>query len=118
MQKPTNIKDKNALAYIQYLEERLQEFTGSPYRDSYLSIKKIVDRGNAQLIEASAKEIDFDSQEFKAVSGFLKNQKGYLEQMEFLKSKMSPEEARKIEQENQNRSLGLAEKLALRGKKQ
>lgn len=117
MQKPTNIKDKNAIAYIQYLEERLAEFTGSPYKDSYLSIKKIVDRGNKQLIDASTKEIDFDSAEFKAVSNFIKLQKGYLEQMDFFKSKISPEEARKIEQENQNRSLGLAEKIAIKNKK-
>lgn len=117
MQKPTNIKDKNAIAYIEYLEDRLKEFIGSPYKDSYLAIKNIIDRGNSQLTAASKKEIDFDSAEFKAVSGFLKNQKGYLEQMEFLKSKMSPEEARKLEQENQQRSLGFAEKIALRGKK-
>jgi hypothetical protein len=83
------IKDKAVLAYVQYLENQLS----SPFADSYLAIKKIVDKGNDQLINT---EIDiFDSDDEKKssmVQKYISQLKTYSEQMIYFKSKMTGEE--------------------------
>lgn len=113
MEKPTSIKDKNALAYIDFLEEKLSTFTKSPYVNSYLSLKRMVDRGNQQLAESADSEIDFDSDKFKAISKFVSLQKGYIEQMDYYRTKMLPLDQRELD-EQLKQNAGIAEKVALK----
>ena len=112
MEKPATIKDKAALAYIKHLEDKLEVFQKSPYRSAYLSLKKIVDRGNKQLEEAADDDIDFDSDKYKSIAKFVSSQKSYLEQMEFYRSKMSPLDQKELDEQLKNKA-GIAEKIAL-----
>lgn len=84
------IKNKDVIAYIEHLEAQLN----TPYFNSFKSIKKIVDNGNRQI---DALNIDIFTPEgeyqFKLVSKFANSIKDLFDQMEYLKSKMSPDEA-------------------------
>lgn len=115
MEKPTNIKDRNALAFIQYLESKLETYTKSPYVNSYMSLKRLIDRGNQQLVESAdaEEEIDFESRKFKSMSEFISKQKGYMEQLEYYRLKMLPPEVRELE-EQMKQNAGIAEKVALK----
>lgn len=113
MEKPTNIKDKNVLAFINHLEAKLEAYTKSPYVNSYMSLKRMVDRGNLQLEQSADSDIDFDSDKFKAVSKFVSLQKDYLEQMDYYRTKMIPLEQRQIDEEMKG-NAGIAEKVAMK----
>ncbi len=115
MEKPINIKDKNALAYINYLESRLEVYTKSPYSSSYISLKRMVDRGNLQLEQSASSDIDFESKEFIAMSKFLSLQKGYHDQMDYYRSKMTPMEQKDVDAKMKD-GAGIAEKVALKNK--
>lgn len=100
MQRPTNIKDKNALAYIEYLESEVKSLEAqlkSPYAESYLAIKKIVDAGNKQIMEEDFDIFDEASEKKSAmIQKFLNKTEDYSKQMEYFKSMMSPADAIKI----------------------
>lgn len=87
--------NKNVVEYIESLESQLK----SPFYDSYMAIKKIVDRGNLQL---TTTEIDiFDPEHEKKsvmIGKFLDKLENYSKQMEYFKSKMNPEELKKASQ--------------------
>lgn len=92
MQRPI-IKDKAAKAYVEYLEGELSRFTKSPYVNSYLSIRSLVEKGNKTISNmAQAEELDFDDDKFKGVEKFLSKQKDYYEQMDYFMAKMNPGE--------------------------
>lgn len=92
MEKPI-IKDKNALAYIDYLENKLRIYTDSPYTPSYISIKKIVDSINFQIqkIDINIESEDSDKQ-FKNITKFAAQLQDYSEQLDFFKSRMNPDD--------------------------
>ncbi len=115
MERPATIKDKSALAYIQFLESKLETYTKSPYVNSYLGIKRMIDRGNMQLEQAASADIDFESKEFTAIAKFLKLQKEYYEQMDYYRQKMTPIEQRELD-ELMKSGAGVAEKIALKNK--
>lgn len=115
MKRPV-IKDKQVLAYVQLLESDLEKFTKSSYVDSYLSLKKIVDKGNKQIQGTEFDILDDDQDNFKKVSKFLSLQKEYLEQMEYFRSKMKPEDRKDLEA-RLNTEAGIAERIALSEKK-
>lgn len=97
MKKPElkNIKDKSVIEYIEYLESQLK----TPYADSFLSLKRMVDKGNSQIKNT---EIDIFTPDgdakFKQASKFSSQLKDWFDQMEYFKSKMSPEEIIKVNQ--------------------
>lgn len=113
MEKPDTIKDKSALAYIEYLENKLELFTKSPYTNSYIALKRMVDRGNLQLEQAGNEDIDFDSDKFKAISKFALQQKDFLDQLDYFRSKMTPPE-QKVLDEQMKQGAGIAEKVAMK----
>lgn len=113
MEKPTNIKDKNALAYIMFLESRLEVFIKSPYSNSYLALKKMVDRGNLQMAKAGDADIDFESESYKAISKFALSQKEFLETLDDYRKKMSPLEQKDLDAEMKE-GAGIAEKVAMK----
>lgn len=100
MEKPTNIKDKTALSYIQFLESRLKIYTDSPYTPSYISIKKIVDSINFQIqkIDINIESEDADKQ-FQQIKKFASQLQDYSKQLDFFKSRMSPEDIVKANEE-------------------
>jgi len=109
MERPV-IKDKNALAYVEYLESQLADIKSSPYVDSYEALKKVVDSWNKKIKDLT--EIDTDSADAKAIIKYLSVQKTYLEQLEYFKSKMSPDDRKAIEKKMRE-SAGIAERMAL-----
>ena len=88
MERP-KIKDKEVLAYVEYLEAQLK----SPFAESYMAIKKMVDKGNKQLLTT---EIDIfnpeDEKKSAMVGKFIDKLEGYSKQMIYFKSKMNPSE--------------------------
>lgn len=94
MERPSlkGLKDKSIIQYIEYLENQLK----SPFADSYMAIKKIVDRGNLQLTTSDIDIFDPEHEKKSAMIGkFLDKLEGYSKQMEYFKSKMSPDEYKK-----------------------
>ncbi len=116
MERPklTGLKDKSILEYIESLEAQLK----TPYAEAFLSLKKMVDRGNAQVKGA---EMDIFSPEgetkFKQAAKFSSQLKDWYSEMEYFKSKMSPEELEMddgvIAKKSLEKKVGVAEKMAL-----
>lgn len=94
MERPTKIP-WNILPYVEYLEHQLK----TPYADSFLSLKRMVDKGNSQIKNT---EIDIFTPEgdakFKQAAKFSSQLKEWFNQMEYFKSKMSPDEVKKATQ--------------------
>lgn len=109
MQRPANIKDKNVLAYIEYLEEQLK----TPYAEAYISLKNVVDKGNEQLKNF---EMDIFTPEgemkFKQALKFSSQLQDFFLQMEYFKSKMSPDEVKKEKEEREMTPVERQKKIA------
>jgi len=87
-----SIKDQSVLAYVEYLENQLK----SPFADSYMAIKKIVDKGNEQIKNTEIDIFKVEDEKKSAMIGkFLDKLESYSKQMDYFKSKMSPEEIKK-----------------------
>lgn len=96
MQRPDlkSIKNKDVLEYISYLEKQLQ----TPYFNSYISIKKIIDNGNAQIAKVNLDILSPEGEaQFKLVTKFASSIGDLFSQMESLKGKMSPDELVRLE---------------------
>lgn len=91
MEKPTKIKDKDALAYIAFLEAKLKIYTDSSYTQTYISIKKIVDSINNQIQKL---DINIDSEDstktMKKVTESAKQLEDYVATLDSLRAKMNP----------------------------
>ncbi|MES2395800.1 MAG: hypothetical protein V4549_07345 [Bacteroidota bacterium] len=91
MNKPnlSKVKDKSVLEYISSLEDQLK----TPYAEAFISLKRMVDNGTDQM-----KNIVFDvftpegETKFKQAAKFTAQLKVWYSEMEYFKSKMSPEE--------------------------
>lgn len=112
MEKPP-IKDKAVQAYVNYIEDKLNKFTSSPYCDQYITLKRIVDSSNNKIRNL---DIDFASDEadklLSAVEKWVTKQKLYSEQLEYFYNKMTPPERKDVEQKMKEEA-GLAERIAL-----
>jgi Zn-dependent oligopeptidase len=90
MEKPI-IKDKNALAYIEHLENKLRIYTDSPYTETYISIKKIVNSINSQIQKI---DINIDSEDsaktMKKVTESTEQLGSYIKVLDSLQAKMNP----------------------------
>ena len=109
MERPSKIP-KDILPYVEWLEAK----TKSPFYNSYVALKITTERWNKQLTE---KEIDLFSIEdkplFDMAHKYLTEQKPYLEQMDFLLGKMTPQEKDEAEKKLLEEA-GSAEHLALK----
>lgn len=111
----SKIKDKGILEYIVFLENQLK----SPYAESFVSLKKMIDKGNAQIKES---DIDIFTPEgetkFKQASKFSSQLKDWFEQLDYFKSRMTPDEIKSaegvIEKASIDKKVGFAEKIALK----
>lgn len=116
MERPI-IKDKGALAYVEYLENRLKVYEQSPYVSSYLSLAQTIDNWNKQLFEHQINILNVeDKPKFEMAHKFLTEQKPYIEQLEYLRKLMTPEEQREIAKKKSIENVGVAEKMAMNGK--
>lgn len=89
-----SIKDKSVIEYIDYLESQLK----TPFAESYLAIKKIVEAGNAQIKKETFDIFDPSSDKKTAmVAKFLDSQQKYAEQMMYFKSKMTESEVKDLD---------------------
>lgn len=97
MEKPL-IKDKDVLKYVTYLEEKIEKYEKSPYKKSYLSLKKQVDSWNEQLTNNNI-DLFGDSSEkaFDRAHKFFSEQKPYFEQMEYLRGLMTKSEVEEVD---------------------
>lgn len=109
MERPV-IKDKAVLAYVVHLESKLEDINANSYVDSYWALKKVVDGWNKKIKDSD--NFDTESAESKSIIKYLSVQKTYLEQLEFFKSKMSPDDRKTVEQKMQA-NAGIAERMAL-----
>lgn len=97
MNKPdlSKVKDKSVLEYISQLENQLK----TPYAEAFISLKRMVDNGTVQM-----KNIVFDvftpegETKFKQAAKFTSQLKDWYSEMEYFKSKMSPEEILELKQ--------------------
>ncbi len=115
MLKPSGIKDKNAILYIEHLEKELSKFKSSPYCASYLNLKVMVDRANKKMEDISNKESseeDMDS-DFKEAMKLSDQIAELVGKMDGIRTKMSPEEKKKVDEH----PTGLAEQMALNARK-
>jgi len=119
MQKP-NLKNtpKEVQEYIGYLEKNLSQFTDSPYLNSYLACWHTIENWNSQL---QGKSIDiFNTEEkpkFEMAHKYLTEMKPYIEQLEYLRKLMTPEQQKELSEKIKMENVGLAEKLALKNGK-
>jgi hypothetical protein len=123
MNKPdlTKCKDKSVLEYIEHLETKLDNFTKNTYCDSYLSLKRIVDKGNQQIATIEIDILTDDGEkQYKSIAKFASQLKEYGEQMEYFKSKMTVQEVDKIDgvviKKVVDKKVGIAEKMAINNK--
>jgi hypothetical protein len=120
MEKPSlaGVKDEKVLAYIDYLESELKIFTESPHVDSYLSIKRVIDSGNEQIAENKINLFTEKGQEdYKTIGKFTSELKKLEDHLEYLRLKMNPSQKKQLEAKVKEDSLGMAEKIALNGRK-
>ena len=89
MIRPKVIKDKSCLEYIEYLEAQLK----TPYAEAFLSLKRMVDQGTSQIKDIKFNVFDSDGETtFKQAAKFTSQLKDWYSEMEYFKSKISPEE--------------------------
>lgn len=100
MERPTLIKDKSALAYIEFLEKNLAIYVGSPYTESYITFKKLVDTINNQIQKLDI-SIDSDDSEklSKKINAAAKQLESYIDTLDSLRVKMNPAEVERANAE-------------------
>ena len=114
-----NIKTskEDLLNYIASLEGELKKFKESPYVNSFLSCYRTIENWNRQLSE---NEIDIfnveDKAKFDMAHKYLTEQKPYIEQLEYLRKLMTPEQQKELAEKVKYENLGMAEKIALQKK--
>ncbi len=91
MERPPIIKDKNALAYIEFLETQLHIYTDSSYVQTYITIKKIVDSINSQIQKIVININSEDSEkQLKKITGAASQLEDYVKTLDSLRAKMNP----------------------------
>ena len=115
MDTPKNLKD--ALVRISELETELSIFKESPLVNSYLSTLTFINKIDKQIKD---KDIDIFNAEnkpiFEMAHKYQTEKIPYLEQLEWLRNKMSPEQQKEANEKIKHDNLGIAEKIALKNK--
>lgn len=136
MEKPP-IKDKAVSAYVDYIEAKLSAVTSSPYYETYITIKSQIDSFNEQLtikeptkvkcmigdieeeIEITPGKIDLfaskDSKEFDRAWKYLLESVDLNKKLDEIRKMLTPEETRKADKLMENKNIGLAERIAMKG---
>jgi len=114
MKKPSGIKDKNALKYIEYLETELKKFTQNPLVESYRATYHFINKINGQII---TNQIDIFDEDFKKVYDmlhkFLIDKQSLLQDVEITRKSMTPEQEKELQRKLAVDNLPMAEKMAI-----
>lgn len=90
----------DTIPVVKLIFDEWKTFTDSPYADMYLSVLKQVTSWNQQIKD---NEIDLygskDLKEFDRVTKYFAGIKDYSDTLDYLRSKMKPEEVKKVDQE-------------------
>lgn len=117
MERPV-IKEKAALAYVEYLEGELNKFKASPYLTTYITILTQISNFNEQLTE---KKIDLfadkEAKEFDRGWKYMLESVDMIKKLDELRKLMSPEEQKELQKQIELKGLGTAEKIALNSKR-
>lgn len=93
MIRPASIKDKQAIEYIEYLENELKVYKESPLVDTYFAIQSQIKFWNSQLTD---RQIDLfadkDSKEFDRAWKYLLEATDVLKKMDELRKLMTPKQ--------------------------
>jgi hypothetical protein len=110
-----NIKD--IIKENEQLKLELAKFKESPYLTAFNANRKFME-DNCQTIENNT--LDYSDSENKPIwevrHKFLTEIQPYLENDEFLRNKMSPEQLKEANEKIKHDNLGIAEKIALKNK--
>lgn len=113
MQQPSGIKDKSALAYIEYLQKELEtakikldKFEKSPKVKTYLTIYNQLDSFNEQLtvgkIDLFAEKED---KSFDRTKWYFENVLDLSKTLDELRKSMSPDESKEVERKLLSQSV-------------
>ena len=119
MQRPNLTKcSPEILRYLEHLESELARFKESPYLSSYLACWTTIENWNLQLSENEINILNPEQKQvFEMSHKFLTEQRPYIEQLEYLKGLMSPEEKKELEVQLATKKMNIAEKIAVRNGK-
>jgi hypothetical protein len=116
MEYPKTLKD--AIVLIDELRAELKKYTESPYLTAFNANRKFME-DNCEKIQNNM--LDYSEPENKPIwevrHKFLTEIQPYLENDEFLRNKMSPEQKRELEKEEKFNQLDIATKMAIKNKK-
>ncbi len=132
------IKEKDVLAYVEYLEQQLEVFLQSPFKATYITLKSQIDSFNEQLtigipetksieIEGKPHELvwtpgkidlfaDKNAKEFDRAYKYLGDCGSFANTLAELQKKLTPEERKDIEAKLEA-AAPLAERIALADKR-
>ncbi len=114
MKKPSGIKDKTALKYIEYLETELKKFTENPLVESYRATYHFINKINGQII---TNQIDIFDEDFKKVYDmlhkFLIDKQSLLQDLEITRKSMNPEQEKELQKRLKDDNQPITVKLAL-----
>ena len=127
MERPISIKDKEAIKYIEYLENELQRFKSSPYVKTYLTIYNQLADFNDQLT-ITTKQVNGETVNLGRVDLFSETTdksfdriKWYFEHilelnknLDELRKLMTPLEQKELNKQLELKNLGVAERIALK----
>lgn len=108
----SKIKNKSVREYIEHLEAQQK----TPYFEGFLTLKRMVDKGNSQIKDATMDVFSEDGEkEFAQAAKFTAQLKGWYAEMEYFKSKMDPKELEELEK-GVTKPDGVEEYLSQHGK--
>ena len=135
MEKPP-IKDKAVLAYVDFLESKIESILSSPAYSTYVTIKGQIDSFNEQLtikaptkvkvfVENKVEEVDItpgkidlfadkDSKEFDRAWKYLLESVDLSKKLDELRKMLTPDETKKADKLLKDKNIGLAEQIALK----
>ncbi len=140
MERPNQIKDKEVLRYVDYLESELNKFKTSPYLKTYITISNQIDSFNEQLTIKDMREVempvegggtkfvdvtpgkidlfaDKDEKSFDRGWKYLNECVDLNRKLDELRKLMTPEDMKELQKQDDLKNLGFAEKMALKSKK-
>lgn len=111
------IKDQKVLQYVEELEFKLKKYEESPLIESYIACLETVNRWNRQLMETEVSLFTgTEDKSFDRAHKYLTEQRPYIEQLEYLRKLMNPEQQKEIEKMKKLDGVGMATKIALNNK--
>ena len=97
MERP-KIKDITVSSYVDHLESKLKVYEESPLVKSYLACLTTIDCWNEQLIKTEINIMDAQQKDnFAMAHKYLTEMKPYIEQLDYLRKLMSPEQKKEAE---------------------